>query len=241
MKRQKLITFTTQMRIIILQHVPFESPGSIINWVEQNAHDYDIIHLYEKYTLPKPNTFDCLIIMGGPMSTNDIKQHKWLSEELVFIKNCIHNKKKIIGICLGSQLIAKALEANVYENPVKEIGFFPVTKTFSAYRHPLLEKLPDTWDVFHWHGETFDLPDGATRLYASKACKNQFFVMNNCIGIQFHPEINQALLEDMTKHGEKELNERLYVQSKQQIIQHNQDLDILKTQCFQLLDNIMKL
>jgi GMP synthase-like glutamine amidotransferase len=229
------------MKFIILQHIPYESPGSIIDWLIQNAHTYEVIHLYERHALPKPNTFDCLIIMGGPMSANDGHQHKWLNDELTFIKKCIQEKKKVIGICLGSQLIAKVLEANVYENPVKEIGFFPITKTFSAYRHPVLEKLPDTWDVFHWHSETFDLPEGATRLYASKACKNQFYIVANCIGIQFHPEINLILRDEMIKHGERELNERLYVQSKQQMLNAATDLAILKAQCFQLLDNVMKL
>jgi GMP synthase-like glutamine amidotransferase len=227
------------MIIQVLQHVAFEHPGTIIDWAEAHQHQINYTLLYEKHAFPKMESFDLLIILGGPMSVNDTEKHKWLDKEIAFIQASIQKKKKIIGICLGSQLLAKALGADVYKNNLQEIGFFPLVKTLSGFKNKLTQALPDTWPMFHWHGETFDLPEKAQNLYSSKACQNQMFQHGNCIGIQFHPEVNLALLKSMVENGEKELNERLYIQNKAALLNSTFDFKKQKETFFQLLQNFI--
>jgi GMP synthase-like glutamine amidotransferase len=228
------------MIIQVFQHVPFEHPGTIVDWAKEHQHQINYTLFYEKHTIPKIDNFDLLIVMGGPMSVNETGKHKWLSKEIEFIQTCIKQKKKIIGICLGSQLLAKALGAEVYKNNLQEIGFFPLLKTFSGYRNKLSQALPDTWQMFHWHGETFDLPENCQSLYQTKACLHQMFIKENMIGMQFHPEINAALLKAMVENGEQELNERIYIQSKSTLANHNFDFKKQKEILFQLLDQFMQ-
>jgi GMP synthase-like glutamine amidotransferase len=227
------------MIIQIFQHVAYEHPGTIVDWAEANQHQINYTLLYEKHTLPKMDSFDLLIILGGPMSANDTEKHKWLDKEITFIQTCIQKKKKIIGICLGSQLLAKALGAEVCKNNLQEIGFFPLVKTLGGFKNKLTQTLPDNWPAFHWHGETFDLPEKAQNLFNSKACQIQMFTHGNCIGMQFHPEVNLALLKAMVENGAKELNERLYIQNKATLLNSTFDFKKQKEIFFQLLQNFI--
>src|SRR5579871_6354431 len=148
------------IRFHCIQHVPFETPGNIQIWAKEKGHSLSYTHIYNNEELPAINDFDVLIIMGGPMSIHDEKEFSWLKKEKEFIKSAIQENKKILGICLGSQLIADALGAKVYNNKEKEIGFMPV-KFFKDNSEEI---------VFHWHGETFDLPEGATLRASTEAC-----------------------------------------------------------------------
>ncbi|GGF24603.1 hypothetical protein GCM10011339_10890 [Echinicola rosea] len=144
--------------------------------------------------------------MGGPMGVNDEKDYPWLIKEKSYIRKAMDMDKTVIGICLGAQLVASSLGARVYQNPVKEIGWFPVQKSKEAIGNPLVGSLCDTFTVFHWHSETFDLPRGATRLIESPACKNQAFVYGDrIIGLQFHLEISPQAIRDMVGNGKGEL------------------------------------
>jgi GMP synthase-like glutamine amidotransferase len=129
--------------------------GSIALWLA--AHDAQITYtrFYQKPLLPDPKTHDLIIAMGGPMSVNDELELPWLRDEKRFIRSAIENGKPVLGICLGAQLIASALGSRVYRNPLKEIGWFPIEATPGATEG---FRFPPTCDVFHWHGETFDLP-----------------------------------------------------------------------------------
>jgi GMP synthase-like glutamine amidotransferase len=120
------------LRIHHLQHVPFESIGLIKNWMHENDVEHTATYLYNDEELPDVSAFDCLIIMGGPMSVHDEDEFKWLKAEKELIKNAIAANKTVIGICLGAQLIASVLGANVYKNKEKEIGFFPVVQNVIA-------------------------------------------------------------------------------------------------------------
>ena len=133
--------------------------------------------------------------MGGPMSVND--DLPWLGDEMQAIRDTIQRGKPVLGICLGAQLIAKALGARVYRNPVKEIGWAPVYWTEQTAADPLFDGFSHPETVFHWHGETFDLPYGAERLAYSDACANQAFrIAGNVYALQFHPEVTPAIIED---------------------------------------------
>ena len=193
------------MRSHIFQHVPFEGPGSIEPWLRAAGHHVTRTPFYtDGTTLPDVPDIDLLIVMGGPMSVNDEQQFPWLVAEKAFIRRTIDAGKPVLGICLGAQLIASAMGARVYPNPTREIGWFPIhgctapgTNNFS---------FPSSVDVFHWHGETFDLPPGATPLASSAACQLQAFQLGtSVIGLQFHLETTPASARDIVTHCSAEL------------------------------------
>jgi len=174
------------MRIHHLQHVPFEGLGSIENHLLSQRHQLTSTHLYQGEPLPETEAFDALIVMGGPMGVTDVADYPWLETELDFIARTIQAGKKVLGICLGAQLIAAALGAKVYRNRSPEIGWWPLSATDEAAKSGLL---PHTCLPFHWHGDTFDLPEGALLLASSEACTNQAFLIDEqVIGLQFHLE-----------------------------------------------------
>jgi GMP synthase-like glutamine amidotransferase len=207
------------MNIHILQHVPFESPGIITDWAKDHNYPVTYTLLFEnEISWPTMNDWDMLVIMGGPMSVNEEDQFAWLKTEKDFIKQAIATGKPVLGICLGSQLLAEALGAIVYPNKEKEIGFFPVRKTAAGKQEEFFEAAPDEWNVFHWHGDTFDLPEGASLLFTSKACKHQAFRKGNCVGIQFHPEVDVPLIQSMVAHEKHELIKAVFVQTEEEIL-----------------------
>ncbi len=191
------------MHAHIFQHVPFEGPGSIGSWLKSQNATTSTTRFYKDEFPPDIDKIDILIIMGGPMSVNDSDTHPWLELEKVFINAAIHAGKPVLGICLGAQLIASSLGAKIYPNPVKEIGWFPVFGKDPAEGFRFEEELT----VFHWHGETFDLPPDSTLLASSADCKNQAFQLKGkkVIGLQFHLETTPESLNGILKNCEDEL------------------------------------
>lgn len=176
-------------RIQCLQHVPFEGPGYIKTWAEQNGHSFEMSRLYANDPYPKVEDYDFLVIMGGPMSVHDVDKFGWMREEKIFIRSAIRSGKTILGICLGAQLIAEALGAAVFKNPDTEIGWFPVFRAPGLKDESLADMFPQDFMAFHWHGETFNLPYRSVRLLSSEACENQAFLAGDRIlGLQFHLE-----------------------------------------------------
>lgn len=196
------------MRIHNLQHVPFEGPGYIQSWAAEQDHELTGTRLYKTEELPDPKTIDALVIMGGPMGVKDDQAYPWMKKEKAFIKACIEQKKKVLGICLGAQLIAGVLGADVVPIEVKEIGWFPVEWTQAARSHPMLDFLPDRQMVLHWHGDRFYIPDGATHLATSKGCDNQGFLVDDYVlGLQFHLEMTRKGLAGLIEHSREELTQ----------------------------------
>jgi GMP synthase-like glutamine amidotransferase len=185
------------MRMAVLQHVEFEGPAAVADWAAARGFPLRVFHLYRDTTLPSLSDFNMLTVMGGPMSANDEAQLGWLGPEIALVREAIAADKIVLGICLGAQIIAKALGARVYPGGTKEIGWFPVQRTGS---HSLFDGLPDSFTTFHWHGETFDLPHEATSLAKSKITETQAFAVGQrVLGLQFHMEATaqsvRALLE----------------------------------------------
>jgi len=205
------------MRAHFLQHVPFEGLGSIEHWLRSNEAEVTETQLYASPELPNPRDLDLLIVMGGPMSVNDEDRFPWLIDEKRFIRSAIDAGKAILGVCLGAQLIASAMGARVYRNRVKEIGWFPVQGVSPSDR-PIFP-FPSTMEVFHWHGETFDLPPGAVRLAKSAVCENQAFQLGRTvIGLQFHLETTLESAQEIVTHCRAELSPSQYVQSEKDIL-----------------------
>lgn len=203
------------MHIHFIQHVAFEYPGSIVNWAAENSHTTSYTKIFEEVKFPALTSFDMLVVLGGPMGVYEEDMLPWLKEEKAFIKQAIDAGKKVLGICLGAQLIASALGAGVYPHTVKEIGWWPVQKVSN---HPVTQHLPAEFTTFHWHGDTFNLPAGAVHLFKSEACQQQGFAFgNNVVGLQFHIEVKEDLLFGMTEHERSELTGMGYVQNEETI------------------------
>jgi GMP synthase-like glutamine amidotransferase len=206
------------MRVHFLQHVPFEGLGSIGPWFESARAKVTGTKFFESTVLPPASEVDLLVIMGGPMSVNNEVDLPWLVSEKRFIRQVIEEGKAVVGVCLGAQLIASAMGARVYRNKEKEIGWFPISSVHTS-TPGLVHAFPAETLVFHWHGETFDLPPGAVQLARSVACENQAFQLGRrVIGLQFHLEITPQGAREIVSHCRAELAPSRFVQTERQIL-----------------------
>ena len=209
------------MRLHILLHEPFEGPGIILNWAKRNNLSVSYTMFFQGDTLPLQDTFDGLVIMGGGMNVYEDKVYPWLQEEKEFIKKTLKKKKPMLGICLGSQLLADALGEQVFKNEKAEIGWFPVTIDQQAIKHHWFKGLPDYFTTFHWHADTYKLPEGAVQLASSKATTCQGFIYkDHILALQFHPETDEELIGEMVKNGQDELIPDTWVQDGDEILEN---------------------
>ena len=209
----------SRARVHWLQHVPFEGLGSIAPWLEAHQAQVTLTRLFEDARLPPVEDLDWLIVMGGPMSVNDEAIHPWLGPEKRFIAQAISRGTTVLGICLGAQLIAGVLGARVSRSPQPEIGWFPIEKIAPKRPQGPTGWLPQRCTVFHWHGETFDLPAGALPLARSEGCENQGFTMGTrVIGLQFHLETTPESARAMIEAGRAELVPGRTIQAEKEIL-----------------------
>lgn len=185
------------MRLHWLQHAEFEELGCIAPALARAGHALQGTRLYAGEALPAVADFDALIVMGGPMNIHEHAAHPWLLAEKAFIADAIAAGKRVLGICLGAQLLADVLGAPVTRNAESEIGWFELALTDAGRRELLLAGFPERFTAFHWHGDTFAIPPGAENLMRSEACANQAFALRTAGGaviaaIQFHLEVTAA-------------------------------------------------
>jgi GMP synthase-like glutamine amidotransferase len=206
------------MRVHVFQHVRFEGIGSIQKWMDQRGARLTTARLFDGALLPAPDDFDWLIVMGGPMSVNNEAVHPWLRPEKRLIARSIEKGKTVLGICLGAQLIASALGARVFPNGRKEIGWFAVRRA-AGTDSALARLFPDSVEVFHWHGDTFDLPPGAVRLLESDACANQALSIGKKVaGLQFHLETTPESASALIENSRDEIVPGPTIQSEQEML-----------------------
>lgn len=198
----------TIRRVHYLQHEPFEGIGCIEQWISNHRYTVTSTRFFENDTLPDTDTFEVLIVMGGAMNIYEEAKFPWLAAEKQFIKKAVEEGKIVVGICLGAQLIADVLGGKVTQNPVKEIGWYPINLTDAGKENPMFEGLPETFTVFHWHGDTFEIPDGAIHLASSGPCPNQAYLYKDkVLGLQFHIEVTHETLAAMTTEMDDELTQ----------------------------------
>lgn len=224
------------MKLLVLQHVVFEGPASISRWAEQRAVTL-LPHCCANNTdYPELETFDGLIIMGGPMSVND--DLDWLEQEKAFLTAALNTDKPILGICLGAQLIASCLGAAVSKHHQREIGWFEISQTDS--NHWLAQILPERLTPLHWHGDTFAIPDGCTPLFRSAVCENQAFARDdNVLGLQFHLEFDTSTAQRVGEACPEDLQDSVSsVQSLDEILENTDRFEQANKLMFKLLDGL---
>jgi GMP synthase (glutamine-hydrolysing) len=182
--------------VLALLHVPHEGIGTIGDALGRVEIPVDVVELFREQPREfHPSLHDGLIVMGGPMNVDETDRYPYLADEVRWIRQAIEADRPVLGVCLGSQLLAKALGARVYPNPVKEIGWYDVELTDAAKGDQLLAECSRTETVFLWHGDTFDLPAGAVQLARSQQCENQAFRFGPAAyGLQFHLEVTPEII-----------------------------------------------
>ena len=221
-----------------LTHVPFEGPGYIADWAKKNNYQLSQAAVYKNERFPHAADIDFLVIMGGPMSVNEENTFPWLALEKEFVYNCIKSDIPVLGICLGAQMLADVLGASVYPGLQKEIGWFEITQREEAVDSLFGQILPRQCTVFHWHGETFDIPDGAVPLAKSAACYNQAFSYNNdrVLGLQFHCESTEESVRDLLENCRDELDGSKWVMNENAIMKGVKEIQYMHSVADRLLD-----
>ena len=184
------------MHALVLQHIACEPPGVFEDVLDERAVQLHRVELDEGDALPDWREFDAIVAMGGPMSVNDDATFPWLTEEKRAIGDAVRAGTPYWGVCLGVQLLAASLGARVYPGPEPEVGLLPVSMTGEARSDPVFADAPHELLTLQWHGDTFDLPEGAVRLAGSHAYPNQAFRFERAYGVQFHLEVSAEMARE---------------------------------------------
>lgn len=194
--------------VLILQHVRPEPPATIANALDARGVSYRTVRTFRDDPVPDMLDADGLVVMGGPMGVGDIDHRPHLQAELDLVEQALDDERPLLGVCLGSQLLAHVLGAEVHPGPSKEIGWDEVTRTDAAADDPLFRGLDDSFPAFHWHGDVFSMPDGAVRLARTAQTEHQAFRYGEtAYGLLFHLEVTPKTVAWMTKAFQDELAE----------------------------------
>jgi GMP synthase-like glutamine amidotransferase len=186
-------------RLLVLQHIACEPPAAFEDELRSRGLDLVRVELDEGEPLPDWRDFPAIVVMGGPMGAYDEAKHSWLAPEKQLLREAVDADVPVWGVCLGAQLLAGALGARVHPGERPEVGLLPVELTPAASSDPVFGEAPSSFPTLQWHGDTFDLPEGATLLASSPAYPNQAFRIGRSYGLQFHIEVS---LELATEWGE---------------------------------------
>lgn len=223
------------MNILFITHASFEKAGSIELWAKKNNHITREVKPYAGETLPAIDDYDMLIVMGGPQSPIKIEKSPYLKDEIELIKQALNKKKKIIGVCLGAQLIAEALGAKTERSPNKEIGMYPVELIGDVGNDPVFKNFPSKFDVMHWHSDMPGLIDDIELLAKSEGCPRQIFRFGDRVyGFQCHFELTKELVENMVEHCGGDLKAGKYVMTSQELM--SLDYSKINAQMDEVLD-----
>ncbi len=187
------------MRVLVLQHEWNDGPEYLGEALTKRGASIEVVRLDRNEPIPDVAPYDMLLIMGGVMNVYAEDQHPWLIDETRIIREAVDADKAVLGVCLGGQLLAKALDAKVHIGGASEMGLVPITLTEAGQHDPLFADLPAPSAV-EWHDDTFDIPEGAVRLASSNACANQAFRYGQrAYGLQFHPEVSPEHVAELVQ------------------------------------------
>lgn len=210
-------------------------------WLTEQGHDLFCTRLWAGDTLPPVDSFAALIVMGGPMGIYDHDQYPWLLAEKLFLTKVVAQETPTLGICLGAQLLADVLGAEVTANWEKEIGWFSVQAT-TDMPESLASVFPSEMSVFHWHGDTFTLPDDAVRIFESIACENQgFLYKDHVLGLQFHLETTRDSAATLIDNCRDELVRSPWIMPEKEMLNRNDDFHTINVCMHQLLKEFFPL
>lgn len=219
--------------VLVFQHAPQETLGTLESHFADAGLSWQMLQLFREV----PEELDLsqaagLVVLGGPMNVDEVDRYPFLAREVQWIREALRIDLPVLGVCLGSQLLARTLGARVYPNGIKEIGWYPIDLTPAAAADPLFAGLEPRQTVFQWHGDTFDLPDGAVLLASSPLCRHQAFRYGRSAwGLQFHVEMTAELVHDWLDHpdGCPELAALDYIDPDAIRSQTDRGLDAMQT------------
>jgi GMP synthase-like glutamine amidotransferase len=230
------------LRIVCIQHADAEGPGAIAPWARERGHALVALRFDQGHLAPPADSVDLLVVLGGGMNVYETERFRWLAREKRFVRAVIDAGRPVLGICLGSQLVADALGAAVRRNGEREIGWHGVTKTAEGAASPFLAGWPDGAPLFQWHGDTFDIPDGAVHLARSAACAHQAFSWGDrVVGVQFHPEMTHGIAAAICASDADDLAPALYVQPAAEMLADPARFEAAGTGLAVLLDRLAAL
>lgn len=207
------------MKIKIIMHAAFEGMGTIADWAAARGHTLCLTHNYAGEMAPCPSTFDALILMGGPQSPRRMDKYPYLQDEITLVQETIAAGKRVLGVCLGAQLLGEAFGGVTESSPHKEVGFWDISLTEAGKKDPLLEGFPETFKVAHWHNDMIGVPAGGVVLAGSAGCPNQIVRFDdNAIGLQCHMEPTQIVMQGFIDKCANDLVPGEYIQPPEAIL-----------------------
>lgn len=226
------------MNIHFILHADFERPGAIVNWIENRGFHSSYSRPFAGQKLPQPSDFDWLILMGGPQSPSKTKEFPYLLDEIALIQQSLASGKKVVGFCLGAQLIGEAFGAKTERSPHKEVGVFPVQLTEEGVKEPLLAGLAGSFLAVHWHNDMPGLSSEAKILAASEGCPRQIIrYSDNAIAFQCHLEPTLDDMKGMVAHCNEDLSPGRYVQGEEALLK--EDFSAIHKNLFLILENLL--
>ncbi|MHC4549712.1 MAG: type 1 glutamine amidotransferase [Planctomycetota bacterium] len=180
------------MRVLIVQNCAAEGAGLYERCLADRGIAFEVFHAYRGGPFPPAKGYDAVVVGGTPVAAYHVHRHPFLRAEWLFVEEVVQAGTPCLGICFGGQLLARLLRARVYAHALQEIGGGEIELTRAGREDPLFAGFPERFPVFSWHHDTFDIPDGATHLGASAACRNQAFRRGGAVALQFHLEVTAA-------------------------------------------------
>ncbi len=231
------------MHALIIKHIEIEGPGLIEYCLDRKRIAHQVLCLESEARIPAPEEFTHIIVLGGPMNVHEEDRYPFLKQEDLFIKGIIQRGKPILGICLGAQLIAKALGAKVLKAPVREVGWYDISLTRIGSRDPLFSDLPRTFPAFQWHEDTFEIPKAGKLIATSSPIAHQAFRYGeNAYGLQFHLEVTEEMITDWLRaYGEMDGDHSSSISKAQLLTETEIKIETYTRRGMKFLENFFRL
>lgn len=228
------------LKVLVIQNCATEDVGLYEQYLIDRQINYEVLHPYNGSRFPWIRGYDAFLVGGTPISAYQYQRHSFLRREWRYLKRILKSNKPLFGICCGGQLLARLLGAKVRKNPVMEIGGYEVEMTSQGRNDPLLKGFPRRFPVFHWHGDTFDIPDRAQLLVRGEDCRNQLFRYNNAVAVQFHLEVNSIDAARWADQYAEELSK--FHKTKHMVVEECEEHETtMRSLAYRLMDNFLGL